>query len=238
MDNFPLKTDLIQVKGKAKNGKVKVVKYDRSFLSRVIQNEKIKRFYDEIKNYCMSFERVKNRSAWGSENFTVGNETVVKFVVIGGAFCVCLALAPTAYSQSEYPHGDLSERREFAATPFLLPIRTAVEVKTARRVIAEAFTTRCIYTVEFPTRSDYVAALPTQKDEALIKKGLIKVTETEMSEADAKKAIASALQVEAAEEKLLEGIGEKRKRTPKKRPEPVPEEPVPESCSRGSIRGS
>ena len=217
MDTFPMKTDLIQIKGKPKNGKVKVVKYDRSFLSRIIQNEKSKRFYYEIKNYCTSFERVKARSAWASENFAVGNETIVKLIWVGGALCVLLALSPAAYSQKDYPHGDYSGKKEYASTPTMLPVRTQAEVKTARRLIAEAFTTRCIYTLEFPTRADYVAALPNQKDETLIKKSLIKVSESEMSEADAKKAIAAALHSEAEEEKELEEIGgAKKKRAPKK----------------------
>ena len=227
MDTFPMKTDLIQIKGKPKNGKVKVVKYDRSFLSRIIQNEKAKRFYDEIKNYCMSFERVKARSAWGAESFVVGNETIVKLIYLGGSLCVLAALSPALYSQKDYPHADFSEKREYASTPMLLPVRTNAEVKIARRMIAEAFTTRCIYTLEFPTRADYVASLPAQKDESLIKKKMIKVSESEMSEADAKKAVASALKSEAEEEKILEEIGGTKKRAPKKKPQE--EAPVEET---------
>ena len=232
MDSFPLKTDLIHVKGKVKNGKVKVVKYDRSFLSRVIQNEKVKRFYDDIKNYSLSFERVKSRSAWGAESFAVGNETFVKLIYMGGALCVCLALSPSAYSQKEYPHGDYSGKKEFASTPMLLPVRTLAEEKIARRLIGEAFTSRCVYTMEFPTRADYIAALPSQKDEALIKKDMIKVSESEMSEADAKKAVATALRNEAEEEKALEEIsGGKKKRIPKKakNEEEIEETPIAES---------
>ena len=217
MESFPMKTDLIQIKGKVKNGKVKVVKYDRSFLSRVIQNEKSKRFYDEIKNYCMSFERVKGRSAWSAESFAVGNETIVKLIWVGGALCACVALSPDAYSQKDYPHADYSSKREFASTPMMLPIRTVQEAKIAKRMIAEAFTNRCVYTVEFPARTDYVEALPMQKDETLLKKKLIKKSESEMSEADAKKAVATALKAEAEEEKELEEIGGvKKKRAPKK----------------------
>ncbi len=230
MDSFPMKTDLIQIKGKTKNGKVKVVKFDRSFLSRVIQNEKIKRFYDEVKNYCMSFERVKARSAWSAESFSVGNEIIVKLIVLGGALCACVALSPDAYSQKEYPHADYSAKREFSSTPMMLPIRTVQEAKIARRMIAEAFTNRCVYTVEFPTRADYAEALPMQKDETLLKKKLIKKSESEMSEADAKKAIATALKTEAEEEKELEQIGGvKKKRAPKKEKKEVAEEPVKEN---------
>ncbi|MBO7390238.1 MAG: hypothetical protein J6U39_02220, partial [Clostridia bacterium] len=228
MDNFPMKTELIHIKGKPKNGKVKVVKYDRSFLSRIIQNEKAKRFYDEIKNYCLSFERSKARPAWGAESFVVGNETVIKLIYMGGSLCVLAALSPTAYSQKDYPHADFSERKEYASTPMLLPVRTNAEAKVARRMIAEAFTTRCIYTLEFPTRADYVASLPTQKDETLIKKNMIKVSESEMSEADAKKAIAAALKNEAEEEKVLEEIGGTKKRAPKKKKEPEPPAESPE----------
>jgi len=229
MENFPLKTDLIQVKGKAKNGKVKVVKYDRSFIARLCQNEKAKRFYDELKNYCLSFEKVKARTAWGAESFSAGNETVVKLVVVGGALCACVALSPSAYNKKDYPHGDWSAKKEFAATPMALPVRSAQESKAARRLIAEAFTTRCVYTQEFPIWTDYVATLPGQKDDALIKKNLIKVTESEVSEADAKKLVAAALKQEAEEEKAIEEIGgEKKPRAPKK---PKKEAPAQEAVA-------
>ena len=226
MDSFPLKTGNVEVKGKAKNGKVKVVKYDRSFLSRVIQSQKIKGFYDEFKNYCLSFEKVKSRPSWGAESFVVGNETVVKLIVKAGALCACYALSPSAYNQKEYPHKDCSDKREIASTPLLVPIRTTAEYKIARRLAADAFTSRFVYTEDFPARTDYLSALPMQKDDALIKKGLIKRSETEMTEAEAKKAIALALQAEAEEEKELEGIGSgKKPRKPKKTKEPTVEEP-------------
>ena len=223
MDNSPFKTDVIEIKGKAKSGKMKVVKYDRSFLSRVIQNAKAKGFYDTIKNYCLSFEKVKARASWGAESFLVGNETVVKMIFVGGVLAVCLALDPAAYNQKDYPHADYSEKRDHKNTPMMLPIRNAAELKLARRMIGEAFTSHCVYTLDFPARTDYPAALPYQSDDALIKKGLIKVTKTELSEADAKKAVAAALRAEAEEEKELEEIGGAKKRTKPKKAEPVEE---------------
>ena len=232
MENVPSKTDLVQIKGKAKNGKVKLLKLDRSFMSRVIQGDKIKRFYEEVKNYCLSFEKVKARTAWGAESFSVGNETVVRLIVVGGALCVCLALNPDDYAQKDYPHGDRSSKKEFAATPMLLPVRSAQEAKLARRLIAEAFTSRCVYTQEFPIWTDYAASLLNQKDEALIKKNLIKVSESEVSEAEAQKAIASAAKQEEEEAQEIEKIGgEKKPRAPKKpsKPKKVEEEPATEA---------
>lgn len=232
MKNTLLQTDLVQIKGKAKNGKVKLVKLDRSFMSRVIQGDKIKRFYEEVKNYALSFEKVKARTSWGAESFSVGNETVIKLVVTGGALCVCLALSPKEYAQKEYPHGDWSAKKDFAATPMLMPVRTAQEAKLARRLIAEAFTSRCVYTQEFPVWTDYAASLLNQKDEALIKKNLIKVSESEVSEADAQKALAAAAKQQEAEEQELESIAAvKKPRAPKKPKKEKPAEPVPVSAA-------
>ena len=205
MDNFPIvKTNLIEIKGKSKSGKVKVVKYDRSFLSLIIQNAKAKGFYSDLKNYFLSFEKVKSRTAWGAENFMVGSEAIVRLVVRGGALCVLLALDPNAYNQKDYPHLDYSDDKDYHTTPFFLPVRNAAEYKLARRMASEALTQRCVYTMDFPTRTDYVSAFPMQKDESLVKKGFIKKSESEMSEADAKKAIAAAIKEEADEEKELE----------------------------------
>ena len=228
MENVPTKTDLVQIKGKAKNGKVKLVKLDRSFMSRVIQGDKIKRFYEEIKNYALSFEKVKARTSWGAESFSVGNETVIKLVVTGGALCVCLALSPKDYAQKDYPHGDWSSKKEFVATPLLMPVRTAQEAKLARRLIAESFTSRCIYTQEFPVWTDYAASLLNQKDEALIKKNLIKASESEVSEADAQKALTAAAKQQEAEERELDAIAPvKKPRAPAKPKKEKPAKPAP-----------
>ena len=223
MDNFPVvKTNAIEIKGKSKNGKIKVVKYDRSFLSLIIQNNKAKGFYADLKNYFLSFEKVKARTAWGAENFMVGSEAIVRMIVRGGALCVLLALDPNGYSQKDYPHLDYSDDKDYRSTPFFLPVRNAAEFKIARRMAAEAFTLRCVYTVDFPARTDYVSALPMQKDDALVKKGFIKKSESEMSEADAKKAIAAAIQAEAEEEKEFEFFDNKK---PAKKKEQPAEEP-------------
>ena len=223
MDNFPIvKTSAIEIKGKAKSGKIKVVKYDRSFLSLIIQNTKAKGFYSDLKNYFLTFEKVKARTAWGAENFMVGSEAVVRLVVRGGTLCVLLALDPNAYNQKDYPHLDYSDDKDYHTTPFFIPVRNAAEFKIARRMAAEAFTLRCVYTVDFPARTDYVSALPMQKDEALVKKGFIKKSESEMSEADAKKAIAAAIEAEAEEEKIFEFFDAKK---PVKKKEEQPAEP-------------
>lgn len=232
MDNTPFKTDVIEIKGKTKSGKMKVVRYDRSFLSRLMQNARAKGFYDTIKNYCLSFERVKPRSSWGAESFLVGSEAAVRLTFVGGALAVCMALDPAAYNQKDYPHADFSEHREYKNTPLMVPVRNNAELKLARRLIGDAFTSHCVYTVDFPVRTDYIAELPAKSDDALIKKGLIKVTKSELSEADAKKALAAALRAEAEEEKLLEEIGSAKKRKSKKPEEEIVEEiPAEESTT-------
>lgn len=225
VDDFPMKTNRIEIKRKAKGGKLKVIKYDRSFLSRIIQNQKAKEFYNDIKNYCLSFEKVKARTAWNAESFLTGSEATVRLVVLGDALCALFALNPADYDQKRYPHKDFSDHKEYQSTPFLVPIRTAAEYKIARRLVADAFTSRFVYTVDFPKRTNFLADLPNEKDEALIKKGLIKKTETEMTEADAKKAIASALQEEAEEEKALEGFGTAKPPKKATKKKPTSEEP-------------
>ena len=215
MEKFSMRSDRLEIKGKAKGGKVKVVRYDRSFRSRIIQDQKAKGFYNSFKNYCLSFERVKVRPSWGAEGFQVGTEVVVKLAFLGGALCALFSLDPSRYNQKDYPHGDLSSFKEHKNTPMMVPLRTPSEYKLARRLAGDAFTSRCSYTVDDPVQADYASALPMEKDDALIKKGLIKVSETEMGESDAKKALAAALQAEAEEEKILERLGSKR-RTRKK----------------------
>ncbi len=230
--NTVKKSKNVFIKGKPKDGKVTVVKLDRSFASLIIQNSKLKEFYSKIKNYCLSFEGVKARSSWGAESFTTGKDTLVKLVVRGGALCLCFALSPESYDPSEYPHQDLSHLKTYENTPMLVPVRNAADYKVARRLSADAFTTHFVYSLEFPKEVDYVKQLPSESDEALIKKKLIKATESTMKVSDAEKLVAAAAEEEEKAEIEMNDVWESapkkepKKRKPKKEetPEPLPED--------------
>ncbi|HAE89033.1 MAG TPA: hypothetical protein DCG79_04120, partial [Clostridiales bacterium] len=225
MEKFPSKSDSVQVVGKGKGNKVKVAKYDRSFLSRVIQDDWIKYFYDEIKNYCMAFEKVKERSSWDAESFAVGNDTIVKMVIFGGELCVCVALDYGAVNAKDFPHADFSKKKKFAGFGTFAPVRSPQEARTARRLIAEAFTSRFIYTEEFPAKVDYMEQLPMQDDESLIESKQVKKSESDMTPTEAKKAIAAAEKAEDDEAKELEKTFGKVKRPVRPKKQPVEKKP-------------
>ena len=225
MDKNPVKKSKnFIIKGNFKDGKILVWKYDRSFVSEIIQSPKLKEFYSKIKNYCLSFEGVKSRPSWSAESFAVGKDTLVKLVMRGGALCVCFALSPTEYDQAEYPHKDVSDVKTFESTPMLVPVRNASDYKVARRLAADAFTTHYVYPMDFPEERDYAADLRTENDDALVRKKLIRISESYMKIKDAEKGLDVAVSEEEAAEREVNEIWEQSaKNARRKKVEVVPE---------------
>ncbi|MCR4726631.1 MAG: hypothetical protein K5753_05375 [Clostridia bacterium] len=226
-DTVKKSTNII-IKGKSKGGKILVLKSDRSFLALIIQNPKLKELYSKIKNYCLSFSGVKARSSWGAESFTAGKDNLVKLIVRGGALCACFALSPDDYDPAEYPHKNCADLKTFENTPMLVPIRNGADYKIARRLAADAFTTHFIYPVEFPEVVDYAAKLRFEPDEVLVKKNLIKVTESFMNVSDAEKMfIDDVVNEEMAAREIKEIWSSYGKEPRKKKPKPEPPKAEP-----------
>ncbi|MBR5987648.1 MAG: hypothetical protein IK037_03680, partial [Clostridia bacterium] len=156
----------------ASDGLVIEVKYDRSFLSRIIQNEKAKEYYSEIKNYALSFG-VKPRLSWKAESFYLGRNTYLVAKVRGKTLNLFLALDPKAYEETVYHQVDVSDKKTYEKTPMMLRVKSDLGLKKAKKLIEEMLTAAGL--TETGTESvDYVAMYPYEETDALIEKKLIK----------------------------------------------------------------
>lgn len=151
-------------------GYVEVVRYRRSFQSRIIQNVSVQDVYTELKNYLLSFAGVKSRLCKNCENFRVGRVKIAKFIIRGKTLSLYLALNPAEYEDTKYHFEDESDRRTHADTPMRLKVKSQRSIKYAKELIAvlaekaELEKTESVFT-------DYHT--PYRSDEELIENGYI-----------------------------------------------------------------
>ena len=126
-------------------------RYNRSFAAKLIQSEdKVKRWYSELKRELLSYKKVAARVSWRHESFRYGRPTAAKFVIRGKTLCLCLALDPAAYAESglvvlqaafqKILFHNVANGATFAADgQFLLFVQRGVYVLPARKEYAAAY---------------------------------------------------------------------------------------------------
>lgn len=151
-------------------------RYNRSFAAKLIQSEdKVKRWYSELKRELLSYKKVTARVSWRHESFRYGRPTAAKFVIRGKTLCLCLALDPAAYAESKYIVSDMSRYSRFAATPLLYRIKNERRCRYAKELIAKLFEGA---EAAVPPEEDF-SAIPYEDTQSLVEKGLIRIVSYE-----------------------------------------------------------
>ncbi len=152
-------------------GYERVVRYRRSFRSKLIQNEGVQDAYTELKNALLGYAGVKSRLCQGSENFRVGKKKIAKFAVSGKTLSLFLALPPAEFEESSFRFEDVSEKKSHRETPMRLRLTSRRAVRQAKQLLGRLAAEEglaevgCMYT-------DFHYEYKT--DDCLIKKGLIR----------------------------------------------------------------
>ena len=155
----------------APSGYEYVVRYRRSFRSKVIQNAKIQDVYTQIKNAILGYGGVKSRQCVASENFRAGGVKIAKLCIAGKTLSLYLALSPQEFEDSKYRFEDVSDKKSHRETPMRVKItgsRTLKQAKELLDILAQKqglANVGCIFT-------DF--HYPYETDEALIRRSLIK----------------------------------------------------------------
>lgn len=111
-------------------------RYRYSFQARLIQsNEVTQGFYGEIKNYLLSFSKVKSVLSWGHESFRFGRNTVARVKIRGKSVMLYLALSPQLYVGTKFRLKDLTADGKTPLLPAVLKVRSARGVKHAKQLI-------------------------------------------------------------------------------------------------------
>ena len=180
----------IAIKGEVKNGYVTVIRYDRSFIARIIQNDAAKRYYSELKNFALSYG-LKSRISWKFDTFYLGRTSYAIIKVKGRTLYLYLALDPKDFDTSVFRHKDVSDVKTYESCPMMMKIKSDLALKKAKELI-KILADRRSLTKQDRTDVDYEAELPYEETRTLILKGLIKEVESRMKAEEAERAIAEA----------------------------------------------
>ncbi len=112
------------------------LRYDRSFTARLIQSDdELKQWYTELKNYLLSFKKVKDRMSWKRESYRYGRDPVVRLGFRGKTLCAYLPFDPNDFSESKFKVEDVSDNVSYADTPCMYRIKNARRVKYLMELI-------------------------------------------------------------------------------------------------------
>ncbi len=147
-------------------------RYNRSFTAKLIQSEdKVKRWYSELKKALLSYKKVTPRTSWRHESFRFGRPTAAKFVIRGKTLCLCLALDPAAYAESKYIIDDMSRYSKFAATPLLYRIKNDRRCRYAKELVAALFADA---EGAVPPQEDF-SDIPYEDTQSLVERDLVRI---------------------------------------------------------------
>ena len=152
------------------------IKYSRSFTANIIQaDDVVKGYYNELKNHILSYKRVKSKISWKFDSFNRGRDQVAKIKLRGKTVCVYCAIDANLLEESRF-HQDQIDAKIFEDVPTLLKIRSGLALRKAKEVI-DMIMTR----IDAPknpkfVETNYVADYKYETNDALIEKGLIKIT--------------------------------------------------------------
>lgn len=147
--------------------------YDRSFTARFIQSdEETKHWYTELKNYLLSFKKVKDRMSWKRESYRYGREPVVRMAFRGKTLCLYFPLNANDYVDSKYKVEEVVDNATYADTPCMYRIKNARRAKYAKELI-DAVLAR-FGDVKRIERDSVDYYMPYEGVVELIDKGLIK----------------------------------------------------------------
>lgn len=113
------------------------IRYNRAFIAKMsLTEDKLKVYYNIIKNTLMSYRGMHNRLSWCNDSFNIGRHPVAKINVRGGALLVYLALDPMEVD-AKYRLRDVGQKTKFSAVPLLLKVRSKRGVGYVIELLAE-----------------------------------------------------------------------------------------------------
>ena len=112
----------------------------KSFIGKMHQTDKtIQGYYGELKNYMLSFKRVRSSISWNLDTFFIGRKAVAKIGFRGKTLVMFCALDPDEYANTKYYPKDVSGVKKYEATPMMIKVKSERGVKFAKELIDVMF---------------------------------------------------------------------------------------------------
>lgn len=118
-------------------------------------SEEQKRLYNIVKNEIMKYQNMQARLTNSYEHFHIKRKVFAKISLSKKKLKVYLALNPSEYSTSQFPHKDLSNKKVHSRTPFYTMVKSNLSVKRVKKLIGEIMNQNGIEINEEYTPVDY-----------------------------------------------------------------------------------
>ena len=143
----------------------------KSFTAKLYQSpDETKRYYNELKNEVLSYERTRSRVSWFYDSVNAGRNPLIKFGIRGKTLCVYYPLNADDYAESKYKV-EKAEAAKYESVPCMYRIKNDRRLKYAKDLIATVCEKMGLVQGDIPTNDYYH---PNETTEYLIAKGLIK----------------------------------------------------------------
>ena len=147
----------------------------RSYTANLIQsNPQIKEYYNEIKNYILSFKGVKARISWRCETYKKGRIQLFKMKIRGKMICLYCALDPNEYDASRYFH-QTTDAKAYASVPMMVRIKSDRGLKRAKELVDDVMSKFIIAPDSKAENVDFSAEYPYDTTKNLVERGLVKL---------------------------------------------------------------
>ncbi len=119
-----------------KDGRRVQIKCRQSFRARMIcACDESKDYYNDLKNYLLSYEGVSAADSLNYESFSGGRRQLAKLNITGKTVILFLALDPAKLEGSKYKYDNVGDRKRYEKTPVKVKVRSERSFKWAKELI-------------------------------------------------------------------------------------------------------
>ncbi len=150
---------------------VMAIRYRKSFKAKLIQSDDIvKDYYLIVRAALFRYKKIRRRECFSRENYYVGRINVAKLAIRGKTLVLYLALNPEEFVGKKYRFKDLSDKKRYSKTPFMVRITSTRAARWACELIDSMLNDNIYHDDYQPDHS----TIPFERTSALLKKGLIR----------------------------------------------------------------
>ena len=152
-------------------GNIFQIRFNKSFTAKIIQaSEESKKYYEELKNYVLSYKGTTSRISWNYDSINSGRNPVVKFGVRGKTLCVYYPLDADQYNDTKYKVEKIDSKK-FESVPTMYRIKNDRRLGYAKDLIDTVMASLGLSKGDEKHES-YI--LPYEENKPLVARGLIK----------------------------------------------------------------
>lgn len=97
----------------------------------------VKKLFNIVKNEIMKYSGVVNKLTNSYDSFYIGRKKIAKMSLTSKKIKIFLAVDPSQFPTSQFPHKDVSGKKAHAQTPYYTLLKSQLSVRRINKVIAE-----------------------------------------------------------------------------------------------------